>query len=48
MESFWIWLNTPPALGEVIDAFGLFSLLLFAPGFVISAYLAESGARHLG
>jgi hypothetical protein len=48
MELFWIWLSTPPATGEVIDAFGLFSLLLLAPGFVISAYLAESGARHLG
>jgi hypothetical protein len=48
MESFWIWLSTPPALGEVIDAFGLFSLLLFAPGFAGSAYFAGPGARHLG
>jgi hypothetical protein len=48
MESFWIWLSTPPATGEVIDAFGLFSLLLFTPGFAVSAYLSGPGARHLG
>jgi len=47
MESFWIWLSTPPAMGEVIDAFGLFSLLLFAPGFMISAYLAGPGAGRI-
>ena len=32
MESLWTWLSTPPAKGEVLDAFGVFSLLLFAPG----------------
>jgi hypothetical protein len=47
MESLWIWLSTPPAKGEVLDALGVFSLLLFAPGFVVSAYLSGPGADRL-
>ena len=47
MEPLWTWLSTPPATGEVLDALGVFSLLLFAPGFVISAYLAGPGAERL-
>src|SRR5215216_5910412 len=47
MESLWTWLSTPPAKGEILDALGVFSLLLFAPGFVTSAYLAGPGAVRL-
>jgi hypothetical protein len=47
MESLWTWLSTPPGKGEVLDPFGLFCLLLLAPGFVISAFLAGPGARRL-
>ncbi len=47
MESLWTWLNTPPAKGEVLDAFGVVSLLLFATGFVVSAYLSGPGADRL-
>ena len=47
MEPLWTWLSTPPAKGEVLDALGLFSFLLFAPGFVVSAYLAGPGAGRL-
>ena len=47
MESLWTWLNTPPAKGEVLDPVGVVSLLLFAPGFVVSAYLSGPGADRL-
>jgi hypothetical protein len=47
MGSFWTWLNTPPGMGEVLDPFGLFCLLLLVPGFVVSAYLAGPGAHRL-
>jgi hypothetical protein len=47
MEPLWSWLSTPPATGEVLDALGVFSLLLFAPGFVVSAYIAGPGADRL-
>lgn len=47
MEPLWTWLSTPPAKGEVLDALGLFSFLLFAPGFVVSAYLRGPGAGRL-
>ena len=47
MESLWTWLSTPPPKGEVLDLVGVFSLLLFAPGFVVSAYLSEPGADRL-
>jgi hypothetical protein len=47
MESLWTWLSMPPAKGEVLDAFGVFSLLLFAPGFVVSAYLSGPAADRL-
>ena len=47
MGSFWIWFNTPPGKGDVLDPFGLFCLVLFVPGFVISAYLARPGADRL-
>ena len=47
MEPLWSWLSTPPATGEVLDALGVFSLLLFAPGFVVSAHLAGPGADRL-
>jgi hypothetical protein len=47
MESLWTWLSTSPNKGEVLNAFGVFSLLVFAPGFVASAYLAGTGADRL-
>jgi len=47
MEPIWTWLSTPPAKGEVLDALGVFSLLLFGPGFVVSAYLAGPSADRL-
>jgi hypothetical protein len=47
MEPFWTWLSTPPAKSEVLDAVGVISLLLFTPGFVVSAYLAGPGAGRL-
>ena len=47
MEHIWVWLSTPPARGEVLDALGVFSFLLFAPGFAVSAYLAGPGADRL-
>ena len=48
MEPLWTWLFTPAAKGEVVDLFGAFWLLLFAPGYVLSAYLAGPGADRLG
>jgi hypothetical protein len=47
MEPLWTWLSTPPANGDVLDLFGAVCLLLFAPGFVFSAYLAGPGAGRL-
>ena len=47
MESLWTWLSTPPGKDEVLDLFGVVCLLLFVPGFVVSAYLAGSGADRL-
>jgi hypothetical protein len=47
MESLWTWLSTPPAKGEVLDALGVLSLLLFVPGLVVSAYLSGPGADRL-
>jgi hypothetical protein len=48
MEQLWAWLITPPAKGEVLDLFGALCLLIFAPGYVLSAYLAGPGAGRLG
>ena len=47
MEPLWTWLNTPPDKGAVLDAVALLSLLLFAPGFVVSAYFSGPGADRL-
>ena len=47
MEPLWTWLSTPPAKGEVFDLFGVFCILLFASGYVLSAYLAGPGADRL-
>jgi hypothetical protein len=47
MESLWTWLSTSPDKGEVLDAFGVFCLLFFAPEFVVSAYLSGPGADRL-
>jgi len=47
MESLWIWLTTPPGKDGVLDLFGVLCLLLFVPGFVVSAYLTGSGADRL-
>ncbi len=47
MGSLWTWLNTPPVMGEVLDPFGLFCLVLLVPGFVIFAYLAGPGGDRL-
>jgi hypothetical protein len=48
MEPFWTWLSTAPAKGEVLDLFAALCLLLFAPGFVLSAYFVGLGADRLG
>jgi hypothetical protein len=48
MEPFWTWLSTAPAKGEVLDLFAALCLLLFAPGFVLSAYFVGPGADRLG
>jgi hypothetical protein len=47
MEQLWTWLSTPRATGDVLDLFGAVCLLLFAPGYLLSAYLAGSGADRL-
>jgi hypothetical protein len=47
MEQLWTWLSTPPAKGDVLDLFGALCLLLFAPGYLLSAYLAGPGADRL-
>jgi len=47
METLWNWLSTPPGKEEVLDLFGVICLLLFVPGFVVSAYLAGPGADRL-
>jgi hypothetical protein len=44
MESLWTWLSTTPGKNEVLDLFGTLCVLLFAPGFVLSAYLTGPGA----
>src|SRR5215212_10022665 len=48
MESIFSWLSTPPGKDQVLDLFGTLCLLLLAPGFVLSAYLAGPGADRLG
>lgn len=47
METPWTWLSTPPGKDQVLDLFGVICLLLFVPGFVVSAYLARPGAARL-
>jgi hypothetical protein len=47
MESLWTWLGTPPGKDDVFDLFGVVCLLLFVPGFVISAFMAGSGADRV-
>ena len=47
MESLWTWVNTPPGKDEVLNAFGVFCLLLLVPGFVASAYFAGPGADRV-
>lgn len=47
MESVWAWLTTPPAMGEILGPFAAVYLVVFAPGFVVSAYLAGPGAERL-
>jgi hypothetical protein len=47
METLWTWVSTPPGKDEVLDLFGVFCLLLFVPGFVVSAYVAGPGADRL-
>ncbi len=47
MDSLGIWLSSPPTKDGVLDLFGAFCLLLLAPGFVVSAYLAGPGAVRL-
>ena len=47
MESIGTWLSTPPTKDGVLDLFGAFCLLLLAPGFIVSAHLAGSGADRL-
>jgi hypothetical protein len=48
MEPFWTWLSTAPAKDEVLDLFGALCLVIFAPAFVLSAYLKGPGADRLG
>jgi hypothetical protein len=47
MEPLWTWLSTPAAKDDVLDLFGVVCLLLFAPGYLLSAYLAGPGADRL-
>jgi hypothetical protein len=47
MESLWAWLGTPPGKDDVLDLFGVVCLLLFVPGFVISAFMAGTGADRV-
>src|SRR5215211_6808229 len=47
MEPLWTWLSTPAAKDDVLDLFGALCLLLFAPGYLLSAYLAGPGADRL-
>ena len=47
MEPLWIWLNTTPAAGEVLNPFGAVYLVVFAIGFLISAYFAGPGAQRV-
>lgn len=48
MGSLWTWLNTPPALDDVLDPFTLVYAVVFLTGFVVSAWLSGSGAARLG
>src|SRR5215211_1287935 len=48
MEPLLAWFITPPAKGEILDLFGVLCLLIFAPGYVLSAYFAGPGAGQLG
>jgi len=47
VESIWVWLNTPPTVGDVIDLFCMVYLAIFALGFLASVYLGGSGAERL-
>src|SRR5215211_6718822 len=48
MEPLLAWFITPPAKGEILDLFGVLCLLIFAPGYVLSAYFAGPGPGQLG
>lgn len=48
MAAFWTWLNTPPTYDQILNPFGAIYLLLFAAGFVVSAWLYGPGAAQLG
>ena len=47
MQSLWTWLNTPPALPDVLDPFALAFAAVFTLGFLASAYLAGPAGHHL-
>lgn len=47
MGSLWSWLKTPPAVGDVLDLFGVTCLIIFGFGFVVSAFLGGSGVDFL-
>lgn len=47
LNAIWSWLNTPPDTGEVLDPLAALYLVVFAGGFIVSAYLAGLGADQV-
>ena len=47
MTEFWIWLNTPPTVDQVLDPFAVVYLVVFGAGFVASAYLHGPDAASI-
>ena len=46
MDALWRWLTTPPTYEGALDAFGAAYLLVFAAGFVVSAYVSGPDANR--
>lgn len=47
MQSLWTWLNTPPALPDVLDPFAIAYAAVFTLGFLAAAYLAGPAGSTL-
>jgi hypothetical protein len=47
MAEFWTWLNTPPTTDRVLEPFAVAYLIVFAAGFVVSAYVNGPDAASL-